>query len=91
MGNFYKNGIRSFKEIWNNNQNMALRATVNNDKQDKVFSYCSTCENRFGMGTLEAHLGDETWLNNLDLDASEKEKIISHRSRSRSRTQKERL
>ena len=81
MGNVYNEDGESFKEIWNNSQYQALRRTTNNDILRKHYSYCSACECRFGMGNLAAHLGDDTWLEHLDLDAQEKSRVIAHRAR----------
>ena len=83
MGNVYGENGKLFKEIWNNSQYQALRRTVNNDDIQKHYPYCSKCECRFGMGSLAAHLGDDTWLEDIDLDASEKAKVIAHRRRKR--------
>jgi MoaA/NifB/PqqE/SkfB family radical SAM enzyme len=81
MGNFYDNDEVSFKDIWNNAQYQALRCTVNNDTVQKYYPHCARCESRLGWGRLESHLGDETWLENLALDVSEKTKVIAHRRR----------
>ncbi len=46
----------------------------------KHFPFCAVCEVRFGWGNLTAHLGDETWFRYLDVDPSERDRIIAHRS-----------
>jgi radical SAM protein with 4Fe4S-binding SPASM domain len=80
MGNIYNKNIRFKEDIWNNSIYQALRRTVNNDTIKKQFSYCSVCELRFGWGNIATHLGDETWFEHLDLNPSEKARILTHRS-----------
>lgn len=54
-----------FKEIWNSEKYQRLRATVNDDKSERFYAYCTDCEQRCGWGREEVHLGDATWLNTV--------------------------
>lgn len=80
MGNIYKTNSDFMKNIWNNSTYQALRRTTNNDTLKKHFPYCAVCEVRFGWENLTSHLGDETWFRYLDVDSSERNRIIAHRS-----------
>jgi radical SAM protein with 4Fe4S-binding SPASM domain len=81
MGKVYDEDGESFESIWNNDSYRALRRTVNDDKVQKHFQYCSSCEYRFGWGTMAPHVGDETWMKLASLDAPNKVKAIDHRRR----------
>lgn len=61
MGSIYGETAVPFNEIWNSTGYQALRRSVNDDSGPKHYSYCGTCEMRYGWGFEEAHLGDVTW------------------------------
>ena len=67
--------------MWNSKQYRSLRKTTNNDSVEKLYTYCSECPERYGLGVLAAHLVDDTWMETLEFEASEKNKIIARRSR----------
>jgi len=81
MGDVYNDTGEPFIKIWNNSKYKKLRKTVNDDNREKYYSYCAKCERRYGRGDLGSHLGDETWFEHIDLDPSERAKLIEHRKR----------
>jgi len=81
MGNVYEQADRSFRKTWNCKTYRKLRATVNDDRVEKYFPYCSVCENRYGWGKISSHMGDETWMARLLDNQADKEKIIGERPR----------
>ncbi len=81
MGNVFDEDCQSIRAIWNNSQYQALRRTVNNDNFQKYYSYCSECPCRFGMGDLAAHIGDDTWLEHIEVDTAKKAMLMAHRHR----------
>jgi radical SAM protein with 4Fe4S-binding SPASM domain len=81
MGNIINENDNSIKDIWNNSAYQALRRTTNNDNVQKYYSYCSKCPFRFGLGNLSAHLEDDNWFDNINLDDTKKAMIFYHRNR----------
>jgi MoaA/NifB/PqqE/SkfB family radical SAM enzyme len=82
MGDLFGENGEPFHAIWNNAHYRDLRRTVNDDENKKHYFHCSSCVSRFGMGSVEAHLGDESLLNQIP-DELEKARVIAHRSRNR--------
>jgi len=62
MGKIYDADGLPFHEIWNSDSYRALRRTVNRDGVKKHYAYCQSCEERYGWGSADVHLGDQTWL-----------------------------
>ena len=81
MGNVFDEGCQSLLDIWNSSQYQALRRTVNTDSLEKYYAYCAECPCRFGMGDSTAHIEDDTWLERLELDATQKAMILDLRRR----------
>ncbi|MEZ4387427.1 MAG: radical SAM protein [Candidatus Krumholzibacteriia bacterium] len=70
MGNLLDAGA-SFAKIWRSRPYAALRRSVNDDAVAKHHPFCARCEARFGLGTLAAHLGSETWFEGMGLAGEE--------------------
>jgi radical SAM protein with 4Fe4S-binding SPASM domain len=62
MGNIYTERHSTFDTIWNSHRYQSLRATVNAQAENPLHRYCARCESRFGWGSIEPHLGDDSWL-----------------------------
>lgn len=78
MGNILSDNIR-FKDIWNSQNYLDLRRTVNNESAEKHYSYCSICPSRFGPGTQTLHFGDELFFKELAVDHNKINSIKSFR------------
>jgi radical SAM protein with 4Fe4S-binding SPASM domain len=83
MGNIYQRNVPDFDEIWNSPNYQALRATVNTDEDKPWFNYCGRCEMRRGWGTVEPHLGDDTWINSVNQGRQELLQIDHRRWKSK--------
>jgi radical SAM protein with 4Fe4S-binding SPASM domain len=80
MGNVLQDGV-TFASIWRSEEYAALRRSVNNDTVAKHHPFCARCEARFGMGTLEAHLGAETWFDGMGFEGEALEAAKEKRKR----------
>lgn len=82
MGRVYGDGAQTFEEVWNNETYKELRRTVNDDGGgERLYPYCERCDYRLGYGERDSHLGDEVWLETIDVDDEAMARIVEHRLR----------